>query len=479
MKTPKVFISYSWSSSGYRDLIRTYAERLVGDGIDTTLDQWDLSEGQDKYTFMEKMVTDPAVSHVLIFSDALYAQKADERRAGVGTESQIISKEVYEKVEQKKFIPVVCEKTEDGEPCLPVFLKSRIWIDFSTPEAVNQNWEKLLRALYGKPMNEKPSLGSPPSFLTATEGKPALPTLGKYSLLREALLNGRPTSDLFRKDFIVTAIGFADSLRPRQKPNVEHVDEQVLGDLHKLLPLRDQLIDWLILESSLPLWPRFDDMLIDVLERLLALQYQPPDVTSWNESWYDAQRIFIYEVFLYFIAVLIQADRYVSIRNMLTTQYLLPEQATSRVNTFVYFDDFGGYSRALAERNERLKMNRISVIADLIKERATRTDVPFRDVMQAELIVLLVSLLSSERRWYPHTLIYSERGPRFPLFLRATQRKYFERLKIITGVETADDLRRRFSEGCQIHRVNSLGIMFHGFISLPELMNMKALDTVL
>jgi len=125
-------------SPGQCDRIRSYAERLVSDGVDVLLDQWDLSEGQDKFVFMEKMVCDPSVSHVIIFSDGDYAQKADARKAGVGTESQIISKNIYERVDQKKFIPFVCERQNDDEPYLPTFLKSRIWIDFSTAEKVNE-----------------------------------------------------------------------------------------------------------------------------------------------------------------------------------------------------------------------------------------------------------------------------------------------------------------------------------------------------
>ena len=91
---PKVFISYSWSSPGHQESIRKYAERLRSDGIDAVLDVWSLKEGHDKYVFMESMVTDPNVSHVLIFCDAEYASKADARKAGVGTESQIISGEI-------------------------------------------------------------------------------------------------------------------------------------------------------------------------------------------------------------------------------------------------------------------------------------------------------------------------------------------------------------------------------------------------
>lgn len=138
---PKVFISYSWSSLGHQSLVKQWAEQLVADGVDVILDIYDLKEGQDKFVFMERMVTDPSVTHVLVICDKTYSEKADARKAGVGTESQIISREVYEKVEQSKFIPIVCEFSDDGNPFLPTFLKTRIWINFSSPEVVNENWE--------------------------------------------------------------------------------------------------------------------------------------------------------------------------------------------------------------------------------------------------------------------------------------------------------------------------------------------------
>jgi hypothetical protein len=85
------------------------------------------------------MVTDSNVTNVLLICDESYAEKADARKRGVGTESQIISREVYEKVTQSKFIPIVRGFADDGSPFLPAFLKSRIYIDFSTAEKLNEN----------------------------------------------------------------------------------------------------------------------------------------------------------------------------------------------------------------------------------------------------------------------------------------------------------------------------------------------------
>ena len=126
---PRVFISYSWSSAEYQNWILEFAERLIRDGVDVVLDKWDLKEGHDAHAFMEKMVTDEDITKVIIVSDKKYAEKANDREGGVGTETQIISSEIYSKIEQDKFVVVITEKDEYGKPYLPVYYRSRIFID--------------------------------------------------------------------------------------------------------------------------------------------------------------------------------------------------------------------------------------------------------------------------------------------------------------------------------------------------------------
>ena len=108
-KTPKVFISYSWTSEEYRESVIALATQLCHDGVDVVLDVWDLKTGQDKYVFMEQSVTDPSIDYVLILCDKKYAEKANSRQGGVGDETAIISAKVYGKVSQEKFIPVIME----------------------------------------------------------------------------------------------------------------------------------------------------------------------------------------------------------------------------------------------------------------------------------------------------------------------------------------------------------------------------------
>ena len=132
-------------------MVREVCERLKADHVDVLLDQWHVKEGDDFYHFMEKSVNDPTVNAVLLFCDKLYTQKANSRTAGVGAESQIISPEVYESLSNSRVIPLICELDEHGKECRPHFVRSRFYIDFSSDELVNANWEQLIRRIYGKP----------------------------------------------------------------------------------------------------------------------------------------------------------------------------------------------------------------------------------------------------------------------------------------------------------------------------------------
>jgi hypothetical protein len=383
---PKVFISYSWTSLGHQARIRQWAEQLVNDGVDVVIDVWDLKEGDDKYAFMEKMVTDASVTHVLVFSDSEYAARADARKAGVGTESQIISREVYSKVQQSKFLPIVCEFDDSGEPFLPAFFKSRIWIDFSGPEAANDNWEQLIRVLYGKPAYEKPTLGQAPIYITTDVAVPPSPAGVKFAALRQAIVQEKRGLKTYRQDYLDACCSYADTLRIRARPDVTNMGQRVLEDCTKLKLVRDQIVDWILLESEANPSEAFGEALVALLERLLELKSRPPEVNSWNDTWFEAHSVFVYETFLYVVAALLKTDAFSTLHHILTSHYLLPETERSTGNRFSTFGAFCGYSETLQIlAPEGRKLN--SPAAELIKRQADRTDLPLADVIQAEVLV--------------------------------------------------------------------------------------------
>lgn len=145
-RIPQVFISFSWTTKEYQQKVIDLASRMRHDGVDVKLDVWDLKDGQDKYVYMEQCVTNPEIDKVLILSDKLYAEKADNRKGGVGEETTIISPDVYGNADQQKFIPVIMERDPEGRVYLPAYIKSRMYRDLSG-DNFEEEYEALLRTI--------------------------------------------------------------------------------------------------------------------------------------------------------------------------------------------------------------------------------------------------------------------------------------------------------------------------------------------
>ena len=186
IENPKVFISYAWGTQAFQMKVLAFATALKGDGIDVVIDKWSVEAGNDMNSFMEKSVSDPSITNVLILLDPLYADKADGRQGGVGTETQIISQEVYKKVDQNKFVPVVFERNEKGEVCKPVYLRSRFHFDLSVVENYDEQYKALVRSLYGVDTYKIPELGERPRWVDE-QIAPLPKTLSKYDSLKETL----------------------------------------------------------------------------------------------------------------------------------------------------------------------------------------------------------------------------------------------------------------------------------------------------
>jgi hypothetical protein len=97
--------------------------------------------------------------------------------------------------------------------------------------------------------------------------------------------------------------------------------------------------------------------------------------------------------------------------------------------------------------------------------------------MQAELLTLLMSFITPYTGWYPQTLHYSSHGNRYPFFFRAAQHKHFKKLSIITGIDSADDLREKVLEGNERLETREW-YNFHFERNFWSSMNMDELDTL-
>lgn len=451
----KVFVSYSWTTPQHEQWVLELAERLSGDGIVVILDKWDLKEGQDKHVFMEQMIHDESIAKVLVICDLGYQAKADDRKGGVGTETQLISKEVYDNTAQEKFVPIVRQYDKDGKPCIPHFMSSRIYIDLSSDDTFEENYQKLVRNLYGKPLLRRPPLGTAPAYIT-DEDQILLKTSRKVAAIKDALLNERRSVGGLISDFLETVVSSLEDFRLTGGANAGF-DDKVASSIEKMLPLRDDFIDF-----TFALFKYRDPVDLDQLhgfwEKLIPFGFRPEHVGSWTEVDFDNFKFFNYELMLSFMAVLLQLKKYREAGFFVNSQYVYHNSTVQlKQNGIVIFNR---YAESLDQfRNNRLGLNRVSVTADLIKARATRKDVSFGNIRETDLVLYYVTELRGSRRfgWFPRTSAYGGHGSGIELFDRMVSSRHFERVKALFGVDTVDELKTLVDEYVARTRDNKQG----------------------
>lgn len=158
MTAPNVFVSYSHDSDAHKTWVLRLATDLRNAGVDVVLDQWDLALGEDVSMFMQKGISES--DRVMLICSESYVVKAEEGIGGVGFERLIVTKEVVESIDTKKFIPVI--RGQVSKKSIPSFLGPRLYIDFSEDDDYESKREELLRELHGIPATEKPSIGENP-----------------------------------------------------------------------------------------------------------------------------------------------------------------------------------------------------------------------------------------------------------------------------------------------------------------------------
>ncbi|MEP1151779.1 MAG: SEFIR domain-containing protein [Balneola sp.] len=443
MSEIKLFVSYSWTNPDHEDWVLNLATDLVDSGVNVILDKWDLKEGHDANAFMEQMVTDPEIKKVLLISDKGYAKKTDLRAGGVGAEAQIITSEIYSKKGQEKFVAVVKEKDENGKAYLPTYYKSRIYIDLSDISVYAENFERLIRWIFDQPLYIKPELGDKPKFLTSEEGEFRLATSIKFKRAINSLKKGEEFANATVEEYLNTLSGEFQKIRIDTH---NEFDEEVIRSIDQFLPYRNEAIE---LFATITLYQISDENLNSLhrfFEKLIPYLDRTKEISSYKEWDFDNFRFIIHELFLYLIAILIKYKKFVAANYFLTNEYYIIENTEQGLEPMVSFSEIRRYMKSLDYRNERLKLNRLSIRADLLKSRNSDSGVDFRYLMEADFVLYMREEIengdSYSGGWWPETLlnIGYQRMP-FEIFARSKSMEFFNKAKVLLGIENKDELK--------------------------------------
>lgn len=452
---PKVFVSYSWTTPEHEAFVMELAESLVDSGVDIIIDKWNLRNGQDSYAFMESMVNDNSISKVLIISDRAYADKANGRKGGVGTETQIISPEIYNSADQTRFVVVVTEKDEKGQFIVPTFYKGRIHINMTDSSYHSDGVEQILRWIYDKPLHVKPEIGKRPSFLDETP-ELSLGTSIFYTRALDAVRGGKTTALGCFDEYLTVLSTNLERLRFHINEHDE-LDEAFLKNIASFLPARNEFVSLLDLVCRFSLNEDFMKRLHGFFEVSLAYYYPPERANSYNQRDFDNYKFIIHEIYLYSVAILLKHEKFKECSILFDDYYVTASisQSNEPLQSYTTIREHVGI---LEYRNKHRELRRLSLHADILKERCHSLPVNFTDINQADFVCYLRSLVKDKntyQMWWPVTMLYARGYFPFPVFAKSTSESYFNKFKLVISVESAGEFLvfiKQLSESDRIPR---------------------------
>ena len=437
-RQPKVFISYSWVM---QEWVIKLAQRLVNDGIDTIVDFWNLKHGHDKYQFMESMVTDKTIDFVLIICDQTYTEKSNDRTGGVGDETVIISSELYGKFKQEKFLPLILERTEDASPTVPVYIKSRIYFDFSDVNNYENEYEKLIRHIYNEPLISKPKLGSKPEWLKNSSID--------ISQLQSGITILRTSNNEFRKNEVVVEFPHIFAAKVKEftidtsNSDRSFIAAEIISKIDAMKPLRDSYLDFLkeMLFSSQDIKLFTYNFFETTYNKLMLVD---KGINAWRESSFDHYTIFIWELFVCTIVYLRYYEKYSLIHDILTHTYHLQGRTSQVQNIKPYsFVQFRCYSNVLDD-TYRHKENLISKTANMIVSRVKEPIITKESFAETDIFLTQMSfalkISDYERYWFALSYIYADNPEN--LWVRLSSKEYCEKILPLFGASSINELKK-------------------------------------
>lgn len=160
---PKVFISYSWESKEHSEWVNSLADKLLADGIEAIIDSYDVIPGDRLPEFMESSIKDS--DYVIIICTEEYKRKANNREKGVGYESHIISAELYNNHNDRKFIPII--RQGELNTAIPTYLDGKLAIDLRGNPYNETSYKDLIASIFK--VKKKPKVGIRPDYLDEYE----------------------------------------------------------------------------------------------------------------------------------------------------------------------------------------------------------------------------------------------------------------------------------------------------------------------
>lgn len=436
IENPKIFISYAWGTEDYQNKVLSLATELSNDGIDVQLDKWSLKEGNDTYAFMEQCVADTSITNVLILLDKQYSLKANSRSGGVGTETQIISPEIYNKTQQDKFIPVIFERDENNDIHKPTYLKGLLHFDLSLSEQYDTEYQRLVKRLYGIEIFQKPEIGKKPSWLE-TQITVSTKTRNAYSILKTNII-----SKTKNEQFATFLSNIKDAIISYTYKNDSHrltLEDHLLA-YEGTKSVRDEILE---LMKYISFIDNAEHYVSNMLEEVINT------VKKENGVLKNIKLTLIHEIFIYVIAIFYKKQNFEGISYILGKTYFVDDYSSNANNFNIFYIHNQQLDEVVKKRDDKNYYSGTAQywIENLNIEVCSKNEFAF-----ADLLCYNYSIFGADYHynlfWFPITYAYSgnEISLMRTLAIKMKSLEHFTKTSKIFGYNTIQEFRQKIIE---------------------------------
>lgn len=351
-----------------------------------------------------------------------------------------MSSDIYSLAEQTKFIPILVEK-KNGEPCLPTFLKSRMYIDMSSNDIYELGYDQLLRDIYEKPLLRKPALGKMPSYLEADEPV-LLSTAQEQRMLKEKVAESTNLQTWIAKycDKLIESLDqFKVTFRGGKTGDLIEMIEKSIASMQVVNNDFITFVETVASNSECN-----GKQFVDFFEKLLQY-YEDKDIelASSTDSWHlcnDNYRFFNYELFLSFAAIMLKYERFDIIKEVVDTDYCILSNRLGRQIKALNFAEFQKHNYTLDYYKGNNGYSSSSQVANLMRNYGGDK---FNTWVEVDILLYYLSLIYGKpgdrmSMWYPTLSIYNRA---FEILPKIASMRYFEEAKVMFDVGDKDSFK--------------------------------------
>jgi hypothetical protein len=312
-----------------------------------------------------------------------------------------------------------------------------MYIDLSSEERFESEYERLLRHLYQRPEYRKPALGQVPSWLIE-DSPDHFKTANINKQIRDAIARNPLRVNSLITNFIDY---FFDSLEEFQIDGFkEPYDQQILDKITDMQLLRNDYVEFLELICSAK--ENIDiSIIIGFFEEIYRFTQPPEDVTYYKEIQFDHYKFLIHELFIYTVTVLIETYQFNALGELLKSEFFINDRFER--NEHKSFEVFYFWHRTLDEyRKNRLQSRLFSIAADTMIQRANIKKYPKQKIVNADLVLHYIAILDKhDRAWFPILYGYGGTRSKIEILKKLKSKRHFEKIKGIFMINEVDELK--------------------------------------